>query len=570
MSFYYDTDRSGYNGTLIQSGISAPAGSGSTVWNTPSVPGGTYYLYAVVTDGYNTNRFYATGPVIVNHSGIPTLALSRQAFVFGAIQNGTATPAEKTTLTNTGTGTLNWTATRSADWISVSPTSGTGNGIINIGIARTDLSPGTYSGTVTVSDPNASNTPQVITVAYTIYGDGADSPPFGAFETPVDGAMVASSIAVTGWVLDDIGMQSVKIYRGTGLSDRIYIGDAVFVEGARPDVASAYPNYPQNCKAGWGYMLLTNFLPNGGNGGFSLLAYAVDLTGHEVLLGTMAITCDNAAAVLPFGAIDTPTQGGTAAGTGFFNFGWALTPMPASIPTNGSTITVWVDGAPLGHPSYNNYRGDIATLFPGYANSNGAIGVYSLNTTTYAEGCHTIVWSVTDSAGHSDGIGSRYFMIQNLAAPGAAAASTQPMRPAEETLGMREDARMPVFAKKGMDVNRRVEMVLPEADGAIRITIPEVTRVAVYLSEAEAGEDEERMTVRGTRMLSKVARDDARYEAYEIVLGELKPLPIGASFDPVDGVLYWQPGPGFLGEYTFVIVDTETRTKRTIKVTITP
>jgi hypothetical protein len=113
-------------------------------------------------------------------------------------------------------------------------------------------------------------------------------------------------------------------------------------------------------------------------------------------------------------------------------------------------------------------------------------------------------------------------------------------------------------------------MVLPEADGAIRITIPEVTRVAVYLSEAETGENEERMIARGARMLSKIVRDDARYEAYEIALGELKPLPIGASFDSVDGVFYWQPGPGFLGEYTFVIVDTETMTKRTIKVRITP
>ena len=51
------------------------------------------------------------------------------------------------------------------------------------------------------------------------------------------------------------------------------------------------------------------------------------------------------------------------------NFGWALTPQPATIPIDGSTISVYVDNVPVGHPIYNQYRSDIATLFPGYANS---------------------------------------------------------------------------------------------------------------------------------------------------------------------------------------------------------
>ena len=129
--------------------------------------------------------------------------------------------------------------------------------------------------------------------------------------------------------------------------------------------------------------------------------------------GQKTITCDNVHAVLPFGAIDTPTQGGTASGTGFFNFGWALTPLPNSIPTNGSTITVWVDGAALGHPSYNNYRGDIATLFPGIRQLQRGGGCIHAQHDGYADGVHTIAWSVTDSAGNTDGIGSRYFSILN-------------------------------------------------------------------------------------------------------------------------------------------------------------
>ena len=95
------------------------------------------------------------------------------------------------------------------------------------------------------------------------------------------------------------------------------------------------------------------------------------------------------------------------------NFGWALTPSPGAIATDGSTLWVYVDSVPVGHPVYNNYRSDIATLFPGYANSNGAIGYYILDTTTLANGIHTIAWSVTDNLGRVTGVGSRYFWVLN-------------------------------------------------------------------------------------------------------------------------------------------------------------
>jgi hypothetical protein len=61
-------------------------------------------------------------------------------------------------------------------------------------------------------------------------------PPFGSFDTPIHGSTVASSIPVTGWALDDTGINSVKIYRAQG-NNLVYIGDATMVEGARPDVA---------------------------------------------------------------------------------------------------------------------------------------------------------------------------------------------------------------------------------------------------------------------------------------------------------------------------------------------
>jgi hypothetical protein len=201
-----------------------------------------------------------------------------------------------------------------------------------------------------------------------------DKPPFGSFDTPLHGSTVKSSVPVTGWTLDDGGVPGVKIYRESG-GGLVYIGDAVPVAGARPDIETAYPGYPDNSRAGWGYMMLTNFLPNGGNGTFTFHAVATDNTGHQVTLGTKTITCDNANAVKPFGAIDTPGQGGTASGGHFINWGWVLTPKPNRIPWDGSTINVIVDGVNTGHPTYNIYRADIAGLFPGYVNSNGDITI---------------------------------------------------------------------------------------------------------------------------------------------------------------------------------------------------
>ena len=243
-------------------------------------------------------------------------------------------------------------------------------------------------------------------------------PPFGSFDTPAEGATVAGEVPVTGWVLDDTGVGPVQIYRSAlpgepalpgGL---VLLGSATYVEGARPDVAALYPQFPSNTRAGWGYMLLSNMLPNGGNGVFTLTAIAQDTLGNRTTLGQRTVTAANSSSPRPFGTIDTPAQGETVSGV-IDNFGWALTPQPSAIPTDGSTIVVYVDGVPVGNPTYNLFRSDIATLFPGYANSNGAVGHFSLDTRTLTNGVHILSWVVTDNNGNSQGIGSRYFTVAN-------------------------------------------------------------------------------------------------------------------------------------------------------------
>jgi hypothetical protein len=54
-----------------------------------------------------------------------------------------------------------------------------------------------------------------------------------------------------------------------------------------------------------------------------------------------------------------------------------------------------------------------ASLFPGYANTHSAVGYFVLDTTTLSSGVHRIAWLVRDDLGRTQGIGSRYFTVQN-------------------------------------------------------------------------------------------------------------------------------------------------------------
>jgi hypothetical protein len=279
---------------------------------------------------------------------------------------------------------------------------------------------GVTTSTVIVSSNDHTYRRTVLTVIVRVPGLGASAAPVGVIDTPAANAIVSGEIGVTGWAVDDIGIAGVDIYRSPLAGEPaqqnglVWLGAATLVSGARTDVQGAFPTRPMSEKAGWGYMLLTNMLPHKGNGAFTLHAFARDYDGHAALLGSRAISAQNTSAILPFGTIDTPAQGETISGTHYVNFGWALTPSPDNIiPKGGSTISVYVDGVFLGHPVYDNFRSDIAELFPGLQNTNGAVGYYILDTTLLANGVHTIEWGVADNAGNAEGIGSRYFTVSN-------------------------------------------------------------------------------------------------------------------------------------------------------------
>ena len=247
-------------------------------------------------------------------------ALDRTSLAFGATNSGTglanSTPNQPVRLTRSGFGTVAWTATTNRPWLKVTPSSGTASSTLSVGVVFDPSLPpsGTLTGAVSIQLTGADNTVGPINVTFAVQGTGASAAPFGAMDTPAEGTTgIVGSLPVTGWALDDVGVSQVRLTRnavaGETVGSEIFLGTANIVEGARPDVATSFPGAPRGTAAGWGYLLLTNFLPNQGNGAVTLNAYADDVDGHTTKLGSRTITCANSGATTPFGAIDTPEIG---------------------------------------------------------------------------------------------------------------------------------------------------------------------------------------------------------------------------------------------------------------------
>jgi len=232
-------------------------------------------------------------------------------------------------------------------------------------------------------------------------------------------------------------------------------------------------------------------------------------------------------------------EGGIASGSQYINFGWALTAQPNTIPTDGSTITVWVDGKAVGHPVYNQYREDIATFFPGLNNSDGAVGYFYLDTTSFQNGIHSIQWTATDDAGNTDGIGSRFVKIINPdprddTDSSTAAVSSEPL----DRIPL--DTSSPVQVRKGFNPDAPAQTVFPDENGVIPIQIRELERIEVHFGE-NAG---------------KFTRE----------------LPLGCTWDSETGVLSWFPAHGFFGVYDFIMIrkaESRGKMKQHLRIAIT-
>lgn len=129
---------------------------------------GTHQATITVTDAAAVPTSQTLTVTVVIQAAAPTINLSTSTL---SAVTGVA-PAATFQVRNTGGGTLSYTITSATPWISsISPASGGSSGEsdpINVYINTTGMAPGTYAGSISVADTNATNTPQTINVSLTI------------------------------------------------------------------------------------------------------------------------------------------------------------------------------------------------------------------------------------------------------------------------------------------------------------------------------------------------------------------------------------------------------------------
>ena len=553
-----------------------------TITTTPATLTGYQYRCVVSNSAGSVTSNAATLTISGGTSVSPT-ALRFAATKAGATGALTSqTPAQTVSVSFPGTASA-WTASANQTWVQITNGSASRSGQFSVAIVNPSNVIGgstSLSATITISAPSSSTPTVTLPVTLTVDQTGQVSAPFGYWDTPADGSTgLVGSIAVTGWALDNVGIDHVELWRTCTAVDsaasacapapdgatKVFIGRATIVSGARPDVAVAYPSLPASDQAGFGYLLLTNLLPDlsrgtaqGGNGTFVLSTYAVNVGGSVTSLGTKTITVDNAHATIPFGAIDTPAQGATIPGpaapyndpNSYPMFGWAMTGIPKCMNTTDLTAyKVFIDGvsAPVTSSNFaaGLTRSDLPAAFPGLCNSDNALAVYYFNATALglASGIHTLLWQITDNGGNVTNIGSRYFnlltssqLTSSQHAPGEAPPVSTADRLVVPTVRLGDARALVTLAPATTRVGARVDAddgpfawTSPDATGHVQVQAPLVSRLTLDL-------------------------DGPVDRGYQRVGDALQALPIGSTLDAAAGRFSWHPPVGYLGTFALVFV----------------
>jgi hypothetical protein len=104
----------------------------------------------------------------------------------------------------------------------------------------------------------------------------------------------------------------------------------------------------------------------------------------------------------------------------------------------------------------------------------------------------------------------------------------------------------PVGIIKGYESGVEPQQIHPDDNGIITIEINELERLEIRFPAGFVPE-----AAGGLAPLSSVMQTCV---GYQLVGGGLRPLPIGSTWDTGKGIFYWQPGPGFMGEYRLVFI----------------
>jgi len=172
--------------------IAAETDSVSVRATTAGLAAGSYSANVMITETSQNGRIRRTIlPVTLSVAGAaaaPAIQLSVSSLAFSGAA-GAANPAAQTIgVSNTGSGTLTWTASDNAAWLTLTPASGTNAGTIAASVNMAGLAAGTYNTTISVAATGTATKSLPVTLTVT-----NSSPTSGITTSP-------SPIAFTGTV----------------------------------------------------------------------------------------------------------------------------------------------------------------------------------------------------------------------------------------------------------------------------------------------------------------------------------------------------------------------------------
>ncbi|MCX6832678.1 MAG: hypothetical protein NT028_11220, partial [candidate division Zixibacteria bacterium] len=130
-------------------------------------PAGPFRLSTAL--GVSIAPEFVKGEIKIGNPQIPpVIVLSQSSFTFSGIVGGANPPSQAQLITNGGGQALNWTATKLASWLVLTPSNGTAPSGMAVAVNTVGLAAGVYADSVSVSAPGATNTPLKFAVTVTL------------------------------------------------------------------------------------------------------------------------------------------------------------------------------------------------------------------------------------------------------------------------------------------------------------------------------------------------------------------------------------------------------------------
>lgn len=228
--------------------ILSPSGSGSVDFRDASSgtlsQNSSQSNLTALPANWSSGASWNNSPISAYASSItttPVLGVAPTSLEMGAISGGANPPPASLAVSNTGSGSLSYSASTDASWLSVSPSTGAAPQTLSVSASITGLSAGTYTGHVTITATGAQGSPHVVPVTLVV-NQGSSPADWPTIEHDIGRSGIAPNESQLG-----IGnAASLKQSWSTTLDGKVtaqplFLG-SMQVEGATHDIVIATTN----------------------------------------------------------------------------------------------------------------------------------------------------------------------------------------------------------------------------------------------------------------------------------------------------------------------------------------